>query len=54
MCKIPIETRSVNYMVDEPPYSEVDYAEAKGMGLDLDDWKDYCKFYHLGEEEEYE
>ena len=39
---------------DQPPYSEKDYQEAKSHGLDLDDWNDYVKFYHLGEEEEHE
>ena len=39
---------------DQPPYSEKDYQEAKAQGLDLDDWNDYVKFYHLGEEEEFE
>lgn len=39
---------------NQPPYSEKDYQVAKAQGLDLDDWNDYVKFYHLGEEEEYE
>jgi len=39
---------------DQPPYSEKDYQEAKAQGLDLDNWNDYVKFYHLGEEEEFE
>jgi len=37
---------------DDPPYSKKDYEEAKAQGLDLDDWYDYQKFYHLGEYEE--
>lgn len=39
---------------NQPPYSEEDYMRAKAQGLDLDDWNDYVKFYHLGEEEEFE
>lgn len=35
-----------------PPYSESDFANAKSIGLDLDHWDDYCKYYELGEEED--
>lgn len=31
------------------PYSDQDYEDAKQQGLDLDDWNDYKKYYHLEE-----
>lgn len=37
-----------------PPYSAEDYNHAMKLGLDLDDWNDYCKYYGLGEQEVYE
>jgi len=33
----------------EKPYSEEDYKQAKLLGLDLDNWNDYVKFFDLGE-----
>ena len=36
------------------PYSDNDYLEAKELGLDLDDWDDYVKFFGLGERVDYE
>ena len=32
-----------------PPYSAKDYAEAKEMGLDLNNWQDYMEYYELKE-----
>ena len=40
--------------MDDKPYSDKDYEDAKKQGLDLDDWNDYVRFYGLGEREEYE
>ena len=37
----------------EKPYSREDYMSAKFLGLDLDDWNDYQKYYGLGEEDDY-
>ena len=34
--------------LDDAPYSLEDYEIAKKQGLDLDDWRDYEKFYELG------
>lgn len=31
------------------PYSDEDYEDAKQQGLDLDDWNNYKKYYHLEE-----
>ena len=43
-------------MEDAKPYSNKDYEDAKLIGLDLDDWNDYVKYYNIGkidaEEEE--
>ena len=36
------------------PYSDEEYEQAKQQGLDLDDWNDYCKFFGIGEEPEYD
>lgn len=36
------------------PYSEEDYEDAKSKGFDLDNWRDYERYYELGEEEYYE
>jgi hypothetical protein len=38
----------------DPPYSKEDYLKAKRQGFDLDNWRDYARFYGLGigEEEE--
>lgn len=36
------------------PYSDEDYEKAKQQGLDLDDWDDYCKYFGLGEEPNYD
>ena len=36
------------------PYSDKDYQEAKKAGLDLDDWKDYCEYFEIGQDEEEE
>lgn len=33
------------------PYSEEEYQDAKSMGLDLDNWKDYEKYFDLGEKD---
>lgn len=41
-------------MNNEPPYSIEDYEAAKQMGLDLDDWNDYVRFYGLGEKVNYD
>lgn len=38
----------------EPPYSKVEYEDAKRQGLDLDDWNDYEKYWGLGEEPNYD
>lgn len=35
----------------EAPYSKEEYEYAQSKGLDLDDWNDYCKFFHIGWEE---
>ena len=40
--------------VEDKPYSENDYNEAKQQGLDLDDWNDYVRYYGLGEDETYD
>jgi hypothetical protein len=37
-----------------PPYDKEDYEKAKEQGLDLNDWNDYCKFYGVGEEPDYD
>jgi hypothetical protein len=37
-----------------PPYSDEEYKEAKLIDLDLDDWNDYCKFFGVGEEPNYD
>jgi hypothetical protein len=34
---------------DDKPYSEKDCEDAKQQGLDLDDWNDYKKYFHLEE-----
>lgn len=34
---------------DAKPYSDKDYEDAKQQGLDLDDWNDYKKYYHMEE-----
>jgi hypothetical protein len=31
------------------PYSDEDYEDAKQQGLDLDDWNNYKKYYHMEE-----
>ncbi|GEM00883.1 hypothetical protein SAMN05421839_1029 [Halolactibacillus halophilus] len=31
------------------PYSDEDYNDAKKIGLDLDDWNDYKRYYKLEE-----
>ena len=36
-------------MNNEKPYSDQDYQEAKSLGLDLDDWDDYKRFYKMEE-----
>ena len=36
-------------MNNESPYSEQDYQEAKNLGLDLDNWDDYKRFYKMEE-----
>ena len=38
----------------EKPYSDEDYEDAKNQGLDLAVWRDYERYYELGEEEFYE
>jgi hypothetical protein len=47
-----IEPREQDKM-DDKPYSDKDYIDAKTKGLDLDDWNDYVEYYGLGEREEY-
>lgn len=32
------------------PYSDEDYEEAKKQGLDLDNWNDFERYMHLGED----
>ena len=39
---------------DDPPYSPEDYADAKALGLDLDDWNDYQRYCNMGPWEEAE
>lgn len=41
-------------MDDEKPYSDDDYEQAKKIGLDLDDWNDYVRFFELGEQPNYD
>ena len=36
------------------PYSQEEYEYAQSNGLDLDDWNDYCDFFHIGWEDEEE
>lgn len=45
LCKICYE----KYELDRP-YSDEDYNRAKQLGFDLDNWKDYCNFYELGDD----
>lgn len=40
--------------LDDKPYSDEEYEDAKAQGLDLDDWNDYVNYFELGEREEYE
>ncbi|MEK4006509.1 hypothetical protein [Paenibacillus sp. FSL H3-0333] len=34
---------------EDTPYSDEDYKEAKQQGLDLNDWNDYKKYFHMEE-----
>lgn len=45
----PVCGREVNKKEEKtPPYSYEDYLNAKTLGLELDNWKDYQEFYNLG------
>lgn len=45
----PVCGREVNKKEEKtPPYSHEDYLNAKTLGLELDNWKDYQEFYNLG------
>ena len=36
-------------MLDDKPYSEQDYKDAKEQGLDLDIWEDWKRFFKMDE-----
>lgn len=38
--------------MDEKPYCQEDYEDAKSKGLDLDNWNDYVRYYNLGSNDE--